>query len=666
MAKQRYYTDPATKLMEAYANFSGGMNSVTADEQMEDKELRLLKNGDISDRGTIQKRKGHQLVSTPATFTTETPVVGWIDYTTPGDVDLIVSVKDSKVYANNTVIHTFTTPLTRTVDIVEFRRILYFATEQGLHSYDGTTFKKVEAKKPSALEYLYVGANALADAPEYWVASENASIATNLDGAVVQPRYGTAGKDTSFMPIFRVPNVADEVKFRLEYLLPSDPSSQTWRLYKEYTKAEATADKGMAFRPTEVGNYKFRVLMRNLSAPPIEGDTRTEEEKWQQDSFQFQVPNYEVRTSVDPKDIATDSSAGIHTCNRARVYKNRLYLWGSTHTEDALYISFTNDASYFPQTQIIQFENRKNEPLRNVVEFRDSLIIFTDSTIQTLFGNDADTWRRVILNTDIGCPFPFGSTVIKNYVAFVSKENVYVLKSLYSAPEQMNVQKVDAAIQNMLPERLNEHTTLVDLDGSKLIVSFPDIGEALRWDYDLNAWAWDTSWIMPRRPVVRAYNVLDMAPDGRLIRFYTSGYQDVDTFIEFEFQTKQFTFGEPFIIKKLRQLQVQMAQGVGKYEVFLTVFADEEPTISPSAKGYAIENDTVRWVQEYLPNMTGYGGTIFGDWVVGKSPFGDTNIVTHKIPASGKCRRVSIHMKTINQYPFKLYRMGFIYKAKKP
>ena len=662
MAKQRYYTDPSRKLMEAYSNFSGGMNSVLADDQMSDSELRLIKNGDVSERGTLQKRGGHQLTRQ---FTWSGEVRGSRYYTPEAGTEQFIAVVDDKVYKDDDLVFTFPTPLTRTVDLVEFQRRLYLATEQGLHQWDGTTLSKVEAKRPSALEYLYVGANALADEPEYYIKSENESVATMLDGAVVQPRYGTANEVVNFMPIFRVPNPADDVRFRLEYLLPDDSSSQEWRLYKEYTKAEATAGKGMTYTPKEIGTWKFRVLMRNLSAPPIDGDNRTEDEKWQQDSFQFQVPEYQVRTVVDPKDNATDSTAGIYTCNRARVYKNRLYLYGSEVTPDAVYISHINEADYFPQTQMLKFANTRNEPLRNLIEFRDSIIAFTDTSIQTLYGNDADTWRRVVLNTDVGSPFPFGATVINNYVAFVSSSNVYILKSLYSAPEQMNVQKVDASIRNMLEERLNDKVLMIDLQG-QLVVAFPDTKDALRWDYDLNSWVYDTSELVPAR-LFRYQNVSNMLThDGGIYRLYAGAKRDGEHLIEFEFQTRQFTFGEPFIIKKLRQLHVQMLQGSKRHEVYLTVYADEQPVVSPFGGYHSIVNDTIEWVQTYDPNLVGYGGTMFGEWTLGKSPFGDVNIVSHKLPANGKCRRVSVHMRTLSEEEFKLFRLGFVYKAKKP
>lgn len=662
MAKQRYYTDPSRKLMEAYANFSGGMNSVLADDQLSDAELRLVKNGDVSERGTLQKRQGHKRIHQ---YGWSGEFRGSRHYTPEGGTQHFLAVVDDKVYKDNDVVYTFPKPLTRTVDVVEFQRRIYVATEHGLHQWDGTEFKKVEAKRPSALEYLYVGANALAAEPEYYIKPENESVATMLDGAVVQPRYGTVKEPVHFMPIFRVPNAADDVRFRLEYLLPTDSSSQEWRLYKEFTKSEAVVGKGMAYTPETLGSWKFRVLMRNLSAPPIVGDTRTEEEKWQQDSFQFQVPQYDVRTYVDPKDNATDSTAGIYTCNRARVYKNRLYLWGSTVTPDAVYISHTNEADYFPQTQMLKFANSRSEPLRNLIEFRDSLIAFTDTTIQTLYGNDADTWRRVVLNTDVGCPFPFGATIINNYVAFVSSTNVYILKSLYSAPEQMNVQKVDAPIRNMLEERLNQKVRMMDLQG-QLVVAFPDTKDALRWDYDLNCWVYDTSELVPAR-LFRFENMTYMLTnEGGLYHMYGGANRDGDHLIEFEFQTRQFTFGEPFIIKKLRQLHVQMLQGSKRNEVYLTVYADEQPVVSPFGGFHSIVNDTIEWVQTYDPNLIGYGGTVFGEWTLGKSPFGDVNIVSHKLPANGKCRRVSVHMRTVSEEPFKLYRLGFVYKAKKP
>lgn len=60
MARGRFYHDPARKHIEQYQDFGGGLNTMTANENMQDNELSYLENIDLGDRGSLKRRKGFE------------------------------------------------------------------------------------------------------------------------------------------------------------------------------------------------------------------------------------------------------------------------------------------------------------------------------------------------------------------------------------------------------------------------------------------------------------------------------------------------------------------------------------------------------------------------------------------------------------------------------
>lgn len=63
MARQNMYPQPWRKNMEAYRDFSGGLNTVTTSDKLADNELMNLENIDLSERGSLKRRTGIVSVS---------------------------------------------------------------------------------------------------------------------------------------------------------------------------------------------------------------------------------------------------------------------------------------------------------------------------------------------------------------------------------------------------------------------------------------------------------------------------------------------------------------------------------------------------------------------------------------------------------------------------
>jgi len=65
-----YLTEPYKKEMEIFQNFSGGLNTITAPDNMLDTELVDMVNQDLGERGSLRRRHGFKKV--PTMFKTTT------------------------------------------------------------------------------------------------------------------------------------------------------------------------------------------------------------------------------------------------------------------------------------------------------------------------------------------------------------------------------------------------------------------------------------------------------------------------------------------------------------------------------------------------------------------------------------------------------------------
>jgi hypothetical protein len=63
MARQKMYPQPYRKQMDAFNNFSGGLNTVTSSDKLLDSELINLENIDLSERGSLKRRTGMVFMS---------------------------------------------------------------------------------------------------------------------------------------------------------------------------------------------------------------------------------------------------------------------------------------------------------------------------------------------------------------------------------------------------------------------------------------------------------------------------------------------------------------------------------------------------------------------------------------------------------------------------
>jgi hypothetical protein len=58
MARVKTNPVPYLKNMEAYNDFSGGLNTVTSNDNLKDNEFASLVNVDLAERGSVKRRSG--------------------------------------------------------------------------------------------------------------------------------------------------------------------------------------------------------------------------------------------------------------------------------------------------------------------------------------------------------------------------------------------------------------------------------------------------------------------------------------------------------------------------------------------------------------------------------------------------------------------------------
>ena len=109
--------------------------------------------------------------------------------------------------------------------------------------------------------------------------------------------------------------------------------------------------------------------------------------------FDFSVDEHGSISNLEPEVYDLSTSTGMFS------WKNRLVLWGVFKDPTILFISDLNEPYYFPYPNNITVFD---EPIVNVTELMDSLIVFTRSKIHQVFLNDdGTTWTTVVIQSNL-------------------------------------------------------------------------------------------------------------------------------------------------------------------------------------------------------------------------------------------------------------------------
>ncbi len=531
----------------------------------------------------------------------------------------------------------------RMIEAVQWDRTMYIATGTKLVEYDGSTAKVVEPYKVLPLEAIYIGTNGLADVPDNYL-QDGQEIYLRIDGVVPSKQKGVANTNTTFTAFVSKPDEAT-VEYKWQYRLSN---SDTLIVGKDWS-----TEKTWNFTPNNIGDYTFEVSARiqaTVENPEVNEPTT------------YQIPIYTVTAYDENQKVDTSS---IHSCNRILLHWSRLIVYGDTKNSRNIYISHLSNPRYFPTNNTLEFESDNQESLQKIVRYRDHLVAFLPTSIQALYGDSPEDYKRVVVHTGIGCIAPETPKVMGNYIAFLSKQGVHILKSIGLSEEKINVEKIDGNIDNLIPQ---EKTACAVVYNNQYHICFPVNKTRFRFYYEMGIWTKDES---PYMDFSRLFEwdgdlVGQSMENGNIVKFDASVFNDLGFIYEDRVITKSYNFNEHHNEKKLKELQLMLGRANNDVNLIVMVNVDNNPIFS-NIKGYAeVVDGTVRWVEEEKPNVQIDAGTVFGDWKLGVSTFDNSTQNKISIPLSGKGYVTSVDIRHQEDSPNAIYSLGIIFKIKKP
>lgn len=646
MVRSNYYVNPSEKKIEIFSDFTGGLNTVTTNDNLSDRELTFLENADLDSRGAITRRLGMHSHITP-------PVNGigqgyFRYYKNDGTYEEIVAI-NGKLYKNGVELPiTGMTDFqkTRKVEAVQFRDKLYIATGTYLVYYDGgATAKLTQAYKPVGQEALYIGYNALAPDPINYT-EDSINTFNSIDTVLFSTRYGVVNKP--FTTTIIVTKISGDIlEYKTEVMLPN---TSTWVVLQDFSPI--VGGKTVSYTPTTIGDYAYRFTIRK------QGTTGQD--------IVYNIPKYSVKQT---EDTTTLDTSFIHSCNRIFTHNDRLCLYGDTGKPNQLYFSHLNNPTYFPMNNTVDFKSDRQEGLTAIVKYRNLLVAFTPSNIQALYGSSPLDFVKKVINSSIGCSAPYSATVVENAVYFVSKEGVYALVSTGAVDDRMNVRRLDERIWNALPTSNDCVGTYFD---KQYHLVYPTDKVRFRFYTQMGVWTKDKSENMNLSNLTEWDGLLygQKKDNGQVVYFdprNTGVVTDLGEVYKFIVETKFFDFGAPYHPKVLKQLQLLMKVQHIASSFRVYIYSDSNIVVNPDHTDIGIdESGNITWTAVSEDNEDVDAGTVLGSWIMGKSAFGTLDSLVNRVKLSGKCRRTKLKMVQEENLPCSFLGLAYQFKLRKP
>lgn len=611
MARRAYDVNPAQKHMEEFVSFDGGLNTMTVEDALSDREIPMIINKDLTLKGSTKRRYG---MSPWMGGKTGEGQGHFRYYKIGGSYDSLQAIGGA-LYVNG-VSKVTGLQTTREMEAVQYRDKLYIATGSGLYQWDGTTLASVTAYKPQPLEALYVGTNGLAADPTSYIQDGTSASVISILGATFSTRYGVVNTGNTVTAYVNKP-VASTAEYKFEIKQTAEASDK-WVVARDWSTT-----KTCSVSVTDSGEFELRISARRQGQTVV-------------DSF-YSIPKYVVKPAIDPNDTPIPVST-INTCNRILLHWDRILLYGDTTQPDVMYISHLKKPDYFPIPNSLQFTNPKLEGLTALVRFRDIIVAFTKTSIQALFGKSPNDFQRVTLNTAVGCIAPYTAKVFGNYIGFLSYEGIMILKSLGTVEDKANVQNISVRVQS---EVVSDTNAVAEVADSQYHIVFPDRQKRLRFYYEQGIWTKDTSTKFGFRGLSthdgQLYGIAKS--NGAVYTFDESVYTDDGYVYEDTIETKAFNFLQLFNRKKIRK--AQLLSGIVTVPTDITV-------------EFYIDNKLVLSKPMTLEATTGIPSTING--LISDK---------HDIKVAGKGRAIKVVIRHTQANSFHMLGLNFVFKLKK-
>jgi len=650
--RQRFKPNPTVKHFEGYNDFSGGWNTETSNERLLDSEFVMMDNVDLSWRGSIRRRTGR--VEIPTGIPAGNAQGMWFYYRegqVAPDKIFAVSGKLYKMGPNDQV--AVELPITNLasgfqtelpIEAVQYNQTMFFATGTKLVEYDGTTAKVVEPYKPTPQEAIFIGTNALADNPAAWIEDgvDTVLVATGMNPS--KPT-GVVNEELTFVGYIAKPDSITSVDYKWEWKLSKD---ENFTVGRDWTNG--AAGKTWTFKPEKDEEYDFKLTVRDANDTTV--------------TSSYTLSKYKVNKTEDKEKNVQYDVSGIHTCRRILLHWDRLIMSGDNKNPQLLYIGDLRNPRYFPTTNVLDFSSNKGEPITAQVRYKNMLVVFTRTTVQTMTGKSPDDYTRNLVHDGIGCIAERSAKVIGDIVVFLSNEGLkYLVHSVFTL-ETLNVKPIDTPIRSQVPRDANACAMVYD---DQYWICFPDRNFILRYYYTGKVWTRDiSSKLNIVQFAVEGSNVYNLTKDGKLYKHDNTVYNDVGEAYTMLVESKFYDLSMMFNRKKLRRFYVLAKHYSTHVNLKVKVFADGSVVLTPDV-GEALvdENGNVFWIERTEPNLHFYSGTVVGTWVLGGSPLGDPDISVQRASISGKCRRVKVQFSHSENVPCEIFAYGFEFKESK-
>jgi hypothetical protein len=665
MARQNIKPNPSEKLFESYMDFSGGLNSETANESLKDNEVPVLMNVDMNTRGSLRRRSGRKFI-----LDVQETAQGMFQFFRKGKPtpDLIIAIK-GKLY----VMESDTTE-TKTIEIKDGSNAFTFqdtlpieGVMMGDKMYIATGTKLLELSYvdgddtdtepdqwkcttvvpyiPNTMEAIYIGLNALSADPKNYISDKTGNVNEPLrvDGIKAIRPTGVTQRSEQFIAYTTKPS-GMTLQFKWEVKSPQDMS---WIMVKDWT--DDPAGKTLDYSFLIASNWAIKVSARDKNATTTVAS--------------YQLTNYKVNDVEDKEANKDVDAAGINTCRRIMNHWDRLILAGDSKNPSQIYVSDLSAPAYFPTSNVLVFDGGKKEPVTSLVRYRDYLVIFTRTTIHTLNGKSPEEYQIGMIHDGIGCIAPRSAKVVGNHVFFLSAEGVHYLRPNALVLESLNVFRVDGAIKSQMTKDENAVAMVYD---AQYWLCIPSKFEIYRFYYDTGIWTKDYS---SKLNIVAFSNygadIYELSAMGTLYKQDSSYYMDNDEVYTMQVDSKFLDLSASFNYKKLKKIYVMARHFVDNVHIAVKVYADSAIALNPDQGEAVVQDGSVVWKSETKPNMDFYAGTALGSWVLSKVPLGATETSVQKASVRGKCRRVKVSFKHMENTPCEIYGFGLEFKAKK-
>jgi hypothetical protein len=363
------------------------------------------------------------------------------------------------------------------------------------------------------------------------------------------------------------------------------------------------------------------------------------------------------------KNTIPSTVSAIGKCNRILLHWNRLFVYGNPDAPATVYMSHLNMPNYFPSLLNLDFDSPRREALTNIIHYRNSLAIFTKTSIQALYGTGPDDYKRVMLHTDIGCIAPNGAAVTRNSIGFVSSNGIYALKTMGLTDDKATVEKIDIRVANLIPSSSN---AIVLYQNNQLHVTYPDTKQRFRFYTDTGAWTKDYS---DKFNFTNMYNIdediICLAP-GALYMFDPSVYDDDGYVYTNLWESRYIHFGQPYHNKKLKEVHVMMAPNDTEINSSVYIYADEEAVISPVESSAKVVDGVVVWELTEEENIHADAGAIFDDITLGTSVLGSNKFAMQRLKLTGNCKRTRIRVMNTEARENQFIGFAYIFKVRRP